>query len=194
MAIEDILQALDEELRQECQDIFDKAKAEIDAIMAEGEAEAERIREAKLERMRKRVESETAALMYSARLGYKNEVIRAREVIVDEAFAKALEDLAGVRGNGRYKAVMEALLKEGVQKVSGTPVIHCDPADSGLTSDCLNCLSVGGDVVSDITCVGGLVITDADARVRIINTLEERLERAKSRLRMEVAEQLFSAS
>ncbi|PKL59211.1 MAG: V-type ATP synthase subunit E, partial [Methanomicrobiales archaeon HGW-Methanomicrobiales-4] len=46
----------------------------------------------------------------------------------------------------------------------------------------------------DITCVGGLVITDADARVRIINTLEERLERAKSRLRMEVAEQLFSAS
>jgi V/A-type H+-transporting ATPase subunit E len=194
MAIEDILQALDEEGRAECQAIFASAQEEVDRIIAEAEAEAERIRESKMERMNKEVDSERAALLYSARLEFKHRMIEAREEIVNEAFAKAFAVLSEARANGKYEKVLTELVREGLNKVSGVPVVHCDPADVDLTARCLSDLKVKGEVAPDIQCLGGAVVATEDERVRIVNTLEERLERAKNRLRMEVAEELFGSA
>ncbi len=193
MAIENILQALEEQCRSECQAIFDKAKAEVDAIIAEAEAEAARIREAKMERVKKEVASERAALLYSARLNFKNAMIRAREEVVNEAFEKAMVKLAEVRSNGSYPAILEQLVGEGLQKVSGDPVLHVDKQDQDVASNSLSSLNVRGEIRPDLNCLGGCVVTDAEEKVTVINTLEERLERAKSRLRMEVAEELFTS-
>ncbi len=193
MAIENILQALEEQCRIECQSIFDKAKSEVDEILKEAEAEAAKIREAKMDRVKKEIDSERAALIYSARLNFKNEMILAREEIVKEAFEKATEKLAKVRANGSYQAILAQLVDEGLKKVSGDPVLHVDVKDKDIASKSLSSLNVRGEIKPDITCLGGCVIADAEDRVTIINTLEERLERAKSRLRMEVAEELFTS-
>lgn len=193
MAIENILQALEEQCRTECQAIFDKAKGEVDEIIAEAEVEAARIREAKMDRVKKEVASERASLLYSSRLNFKNATIRAREEVVNEAFDKATERLAKVRSNGSYQAILEKLVDEGLQKVSGDPVLHVDKKDKDVASKTLSALNVRGEIRPDITCLGGCVISDAEERVTVINTLEERLERAKSRLRMEVAEELFTS-
>ena len=193
MAIDNILQALEEQCRSECQAIFDKAKSEVDEILAEAEAEAAKIREAKMDRVKKEVASERAALMYSSRLDFKNAMIRAREEIVNKAFEQATEKLATVRVNGSYQAILAKLVEEGLKKVSGDPVLHVDEKDAAVASKSLNSLNVRGEIRPDITCLGGCVIADAEERVTIINTLEERLERAKSRLRMEVAEELFTS-
>ncbi len=193
MAIENILQALEEQCRIECQSIFEKAKSEVDEIIKEAEAEAAKIREAKMDRVKKEIDSERASLIYSARLNFKNETILAREEIVKEAFEKATEKLANVRANGSYQAILAQLVDEGLKKVSGDPVLHVDAKDKDIASKSLSSLNVRGEIKPDITCLGGCVIADAEDRVTIINTLEERLERAKSRLRMEVAEELFTS-
>ncbi len=193
MAIENILQALEEQCRSECQAIFDKAKVEVDAILAEAEMEAAKIREAKMDRVKKEVASERAALLYSSRLNFKNATIRAREEVVNEAFAKATEKLSKTRSNGSYQAILEKLVGEGLKKVSGDPVLHVDKKDKDIASKSLSSLNIRGEIRPDITCLGGCVIADAEDRVTVINTLEERLERAKSRLRMEVAEELFTS-
>ncbi len=191
MAIDNILQALEEQCRSECQAIFDKAKSEVDEILAEAEVEAAKIREAKMDRVKKEVASERSALLYSSRLNFKNAMIRAREEIVNVAFERAMAKLAEVRSNGSYQAILEKLVGEGLEKVSGEPVLHVDATDKEIASKYLKSLNVRGEIRPDITCLGGCVVADAEERVTIINTLEERLERAKSRLRMEVAEELF---
>ena len=46
MSIEDILQALDDQCRQECQEIFSRAEAEAKQILDKAQVEAEAIRQA----------------------------------------------------------------------------------------------------------------------------------------------------
>ena len=71
---EDILQALDEQCREECQSIFGGAQGEVDEILAKVEVEAKEIRAAKLEKIQAEAANEKSGMFYSARLRAKNYV------------------------------------------------------------------------------------------------------------------------
>jgi len=191
MSIEDILQALDDQCREECQEIFDRAQKEAKQILERAQAEAEEIRRARLAKVEAEARSESTALLYSARLKSKNAIIKAKEEVAEKALAEAEKRLEALRSSKDYPAVLEGLIREGLTRVSGKILVHVDPADKKLADSILHKMGVDYELLADLETIGGAVVTDMDGRVRIINTLEERLNRAREKLRMQVSGILF---
>lgn len=191
MSIEDILQALDDECRAECQDIFRRAEQEAKQVIEKAQAEAEEIRRARLAKVRAEAESEATALLYSARLKSKNEVIQAKERVVEKALAEAVRHMEGLRSREDYREILAGLIEEGLYRVSGKVVLHVDPADERLADEIMREKGLAYEIHPDVSTLGGAVVADADERVRIVNTVEERLNRAREKLRMQVSAILF---
>ncbi len=191
MSIEDILQALDDQCRQECQEIFNRAEQEAKEIIEKAQAEAESIREARLEKIKADARSEAISMLYSARLKSKNEVIRAKEEIAEEALAEAEKRLRDLRAREDYPAILEGLIAEGLARVSGKVVLHVDPSDRELADSIARKLGLDYELLTDIETIGGAVISDPGGRIQIVNTVEERLNRAREKLRMQVSDILF---
>lgn len=191
MSIEDILQALDDQCRQECQEIFNRAEGEAKQVLDKAQTEAEAIRQARLAKVQAEAQSETTSMLYSARLKSKNTVISAKEQIAEKALAAAEEQLHGLRSRQDHPAILEELIKEGLTRISGKIVVHVDPADEAAADAVMRKLGLEYELRADIQTVGGAIVSDADGRVRIINTVEERLNRAREKLRMYVSGVLF---
>jgi vacuolar-type H+-ATPase subunit E/Vma4 len=191
MSIEDILQALDDQCRQECQEIFGRAEVEAKQILDKAQVEAEVIRQTKLAKVKAEAQSETTSLLYSARLKSKNEVISAKELIAEKALAQAEKELRGLRSRQDYPAILERLIAEGLTRISGKIMVHVDPSDEAVADEVMRMLGLEYELRTDIQAVGGATISDAGGRVRIINTVEERLNRAREKLRMYVSGILF---
>ncbi len=191
MSIEDILQALDDECRAECQEIFHRAEQEAKQIIERAQAEAEAIRRARLEKLEAEARSESISMLYSARLKSKNAVIAAKERIAEEALREAEARLEKLRERPDYKDVLESLIGEGLTRVSGRVVVRVDPADRELAEGILREKGLDYVLRDDISTRGGAVVSDAAERVTIINTVEERLNRAREKLRMQVSKVLF---
>jgi vacuolar-type H+-ATPase subunit E/Vma4 len=191
MSIEDILQALDDQCRQECQEIFNRAEVEAKQILEKAQVEAESIRQARLAKIRSEAQSETTSMLYSARLRSKNAIISAKELVAEKVLVAAEEQLGGLRSRQDYPAILEGLIKEGLTRIGGKVVVRVDPADEAAADAVMRKLGLDYELRTDIGTVGGAEVTDADGRVRIINTIEERLNRAREKLRMQVSGILF---
>jgi vacuolar-type H+-ATPase subunit E/Vma4 len=191
MSIEDILRALDEQCRQECQEIFSRAEGEAKQILDKAQDEAEAIRQTRLAKVKAEAESETTSMLYSARLKSKNEIISEKEKIAEKVLVAAESRLQGLRSQSDYPAVLEGLIKEGLTRITGKVVVHVDPADEAVADTVVRGLGIDYELRTDIQTVGGAEVSDADGRVRIINTVEERLNRAREKLRMQVSGILF---
>jgi vacuolar-type H+-ATPase subunit E/Vma4 len=191
MSIEDILQALDDQCRQECQEIFNRAEGEAKQILEKAQADAEDIRDMRLEKVKAEARSETISLLYSARLKNKNAIINAKEIIAEKALVEAEENLEDLRSRQDYPAILEGLIREGLTRISGKAVVHVDPADEAVADSAMQGLGLDYELRTDIQTVGGAVVSDLGGRVRIVNTVEERLNRAREKLRMQVSGILF---
>ncbi len=191
MSIEDILQALDDQCREECQEIFQKAQSEVEEILAKARLEAEEIRQSKMDKVKMEVENERASLFYSARLKGKNIIIAAKEEILTETLRRAQEEIERRRSHEDYPEIFSALLKEALDKIGGEGLVHVDPRDEQLARNTLEGMGLSLTVVSDIECSGGVVVSDKENKVHIINTFEERLKRARERLKLTLSDILF---
>lgn len=191
MSIEDILQALDEECRAECQEIFRRAEQEAKRILEKAQEEAESIRQARLDKVRAEAQSEATSILYSARLRAKNSVIQAKERVVEKALRQAEQEMQDLRSRDDYPDILAGLIEEGLSRVGDKVVVHVDPADRNLAEDILRRRGVEFEVRTDIETRGGAVVSDPEERVRIINTVEERLNRAREKLRLQVSALLF---
>lgn len=191
MSVEDILQALDEQCREECQSIFSEAQKEVDDILAKVEVEVEDIRLAKLEKIRALAANEKSGMYYSARLRAKNLVIEAKESVLSEALHRAQEIIVTLRDNPDYPRVFEGLVLEALPRIGGEGVVHVDPRDEQLAQRVLKEKGMDLPVVADLTCAGGVMVSDSEDRVHIVNTFDERLQRARERMKLEIADILF---
>ena len=191
MSLEDILLALDEECREECQAIFNRSQKDAKELVQKAQTEADEIREARLGRVKTEAESEASSIIYSAHLKAKNSVIRAREEAAERALEKAEHKLGDLRSRDDYPSILEGLIREGISIVAGKAIVHVDARDRDTAAALLDQTGVEYELASDIETIGGAVISGGEEKVKVINTVEERLNRARDKLRMQVYEILF---
>ncbi len=134
MSVEDILQALDEQCREECQSIFSEAQKEVDGILAKVEVEVEEIRARQAgEVPASKRPTRNRACTTRARLRAKNLVIEAKESVLSEALHRAQERIVTLRDNPDYPRVFEGLVLGSPGPASaGEGVVHVDPRDEQL--------------------------------------------------------------
>lgn len=193
MSIEDIILALDEQCRSECQAIFQEAHRQAEEIVRRAEEEAEEIRHSKREKVIAAAESEAAAMLYSARLRAKNLAVEVKESVLEDAFKKAGEEAGRLRESGDYQRIFTTLLEEALASIGEGGVLHVDPRDRAVAEKAIE--ETGNAdrmaIQEDLQCLGGLVVSDREGRINIVNTFDERLKRARERLKLEVTSVLF---
>lgn len=192
MAIEDIFRALEEQADRDCREILDSAKATAKSVETDAKAEAEAIRNAKVEAADNAVRTRAAQVVNAAKLANMKEVAAAKDRGIEAVYSGALSKLASMRGTAQYATLFKALAKEAMAglKASGV-VVLVDPADKALAEATLKELGVAGSVETSIAAAGGLVVLTGGGRIRKRNTFEDRLAKVRAIRQAEVAEILF---
>ncbi len=159
-----------------------KAEGKASAIWQEAEAEVERIRAEASHRIEeKRAQSENDLAMLEQKLlktftvEAEREVrkirVAAKNTLADRLYRLALESLPRFRNQG-YEDLFAALA--GELPTRQWQRVKVNPADQSLARRYFP----NAQVVPDQTTIGGMEVEGEEGRIRIINTLEKRLERA----------------
>jgi vacuolar-type H+-ATPase subunit E/Vma4 len=187
MAFENLLKSIDESAQERERELREKAGAAAEAIIQEAQDQAAAIRQAHLDQAQKSASIERHRSLYVANSEEKKNLIHVQETLFGRAFDIARQNLAKVRQDSKYPQILTRLVREAVD-MTGTEhfKVHVDERDEALTKKILAQAGLPGEVVPDITCTGGVVVTTADNLVTISNTIESRLERIREHRKLEI--------
>ena len=122
----------------------------------------------------------------------KETLIKTKERIVSKAFLDAEQRLSSLRNDPKYPAVFSKLAQEAIESVGGEEFrIHIDKRDEKLMKRILSDMNLTGEIIADLQCSGGLVVSTRNESVTISNTLDSRLQRVKERKKLEVYSVMF---
>lgn len=195
MALEDILKALEEKAEARVAAIASEAQQRVSEILAEVDKDAARTKRMRLKKIDDQIRSEATGIVYSAQLKAKNQLIKAQEETVDEAFHKAELRLKDLDKQADYPQILEVLLDECLDFFpQGEVLVQVRPNDRGTLEKMLS--DRGRSFrISDtpLAASGGLVVSSPDGQIVVSNTFDSRLERARDHLRLEISKTLFGA-
>lgn len=192
MAVEDILRALEDKTGARIEVIQNEARQRVTEIMSEVDKDAARMKRVRLKKIEDAVRSEATAIVYSASLRAKNELIKAQEETVDEAFRLAEARLSELHEDQRYPRILGVLLDEALEFFEGEVMLQVRPGDRELIERLLverqrqYRLSE-----TPLEASGGLVASSPGGEVIVSNTFESRLEKARDKLRLAISKALF---
>jgi vacuolar-type H+-ATPase subunit E/Vma4 len=192
MAIDDLIKAVEVSGQERISEIMERSKAEADEIIREAQAKDEPIRKRLLENAKQSVEIQRNKLLSAAREKSRMEVAKTKSEIFQKVFDEAPRRLASVREHPQYRENLKVLLGEALKDLGNSDVVlHIDKRDEALWKEILNVSKGNYQIVTDLTCAGGLNVYTRDERFVIFNTLESRLKKAKEIYRPEIFSLLF---
>lgn len=182
MPLADILKAMDADADAQADRIQAQNRTVLAQIREDAERDAQAIRERHLREMVIPAQHTSARRLNRARLAALRSTNEAREQLLAEALAGARARLAELRASAEYAGILQALLREALSQLEGDVVVHADPRDETL----VHALALDAECVFDLHTDGGVEAHTRDRRVRVVNTLEARLEQAQASLRQRV--------
>jgi vacuolar-type H+-ATPase subunit E/Vma4 len=192
MAIDDLIKAVEVSGQERVHEIMERSKAEAEEIIREAQVKDEPIRKRLLDDAKKSVEIQRNKLLSAAREKSRMEVAKTKSEIFQKVFDEAPRHLGSVREHPQYRENLKVLLGEALRDLGNTDVVlHIDKRDETLWKEILNESKGNYQIVSDLTCAGGLNVYTRDERFVIFNTLESRLKKAKEIYRPEIFSLLF---
>jgi V/A-type H+-transporting ATPase subunit E len=184
MALEDILAAIDAQVQAEQAQILEEAEAEADRIETEARQDAEAIRDQHFTRLQHQAGMDRVRRVNEARLDARFRVMQAKEALLTAAFEEAARQLAQARTDSRYADALGRLIQEVIDELGGDTTIRLDARDTAVTQDLIPATCT---VDPSLECWGGIVAATADGQLVVNNTLEARLEQAKTLLRNDLS-------
>ncbi len=125
--------------------------------------------------------------MYLTKGEIKEQALRKRETIFTAAFDQAGQRLSALRQDPKYPVIFEKLAREATGAMSDRPfLVHVDKRDEELCRKTLAAMNIRCDVLTDLQCMGGLVVSSPDGLITISNTIESRLERIREHKKLEI--------
>ena len=187
MAYENLLKSVEESAQEREQELREKAQSAVQAISEDTQKQAAEIQQSLLAETKKAVAIEKNKRIYLTKGENKETLIKTKERIVSKAFHDAEQRLSGLRNDPKYPAVFNKLTHEAIESVGGEEFrIHIDKRDEHLVKRIMSDMNLTAEIIADLQCFGGLVVSTRNESVKISNTLESRLERAKERKKLEV--------
>ena len=192
MAFDDLIKAVEVSGQERISEIMERSKAEAEEIIREAQAKDEPIRKRLLDNAKQSVEIQRNKLLSAAREKSRMEVAKTKSEIFQKVFDEAPHHLASVREHPQYRENLKVLLGEALRDLGNSDIVlHIDKRDEALWKEILNESKGNYQIVTDLTCAGGLNVYTRDERFVIFNTLESRLKKAKEIYRPEIFSLLF---
>ncbi len=192
MALEDIFRALEEQGREESDEILRNAREQAQAISDEATDYADKLRADRVADAEQATRLKAAKSLNKARLESKKRVAAVKEAAVEAVIEAARDELGSLRGAKDYAAMFRALTEEAIAGVDGDITLLVDPADEELARSTIKELGVDAGLQTTLSTRGGVVVAAYGGKVMRRNTFEDRLEKVAGITQADVAEILFS--
>ena len=187
MAYENLLKSVEESAQEKERDLRERAYSAVQAFSEDTKIEAAAIQQSLLAEAKKAAAVEKNKHIYLTKNEIKEKLIKTKETLFSKAFGDAEQRLTRIRNDPKYPAIFDKLAREAIGALGGDKFrIHIDKRDEQLIKKILSGMNLSGEVIPDLHCSGGLVVSSPDESVKISNTFESRLERAKERKKLEV--------
>jgi V/A-type H+-transporting ATPase subunit E len=192
MAYENLLKSVEESAQERERELKEKARSAVQIISEETKNQAAAIQQSLLEEAKKASAVEKNKLIYLTKGENKEKLIKTKERVFSTAFSEAEQRLSQIRKDPRYPAILKNLVREAVGTLEGEKVlVHIDKQDEQLIKGILSDMKSSGLVIADLQCAGGLVVSTPNESVKISNTIESRLERAKEQKKLQIYAVLY---
>ena len=193
MSLHAILEAIRASGSAQVREIEKRAYTRSNEILANSRLEAEEVKaEARTVAIAPAI-NERARIIQQARLEGLQIVGSVRKELVDSVLDQIYGRLAGIRSDRTYAQVLRRLIQESLTELAGPSgevekvQLQADAQDQALFESILLEMKLDLEISYELDCWGGLVAKSEDGRIVVINTLEERLERATPFLRRYLA-------
>jgi vacuolar-type H+-ATPase subunit E/Vma4 len=192
MKYDHLIQAIVDGAEEKIREIGDSKDREIRKILERAETESLKVRKDLLEETNRRIAVEKNKKIYFAREQAKDNLTRARQDAYLSVFREAEVQLSSLRSDPSYEAFYKAVITEIIESIDHEKIrFHIDKKDEPLCSKLIKDTGKEVDIVTDLSTKGGLNGSTPDGKVVIRNTIEDRLERAKERMKVVVFSGLY---
>jgi V/A-type H+-transporting ATPase subunit E len=192
MAYENLLKSVEESAQEKERELREKAQSAVQLISEDTKNQSAAIQQSLLAEAKKAATIEKNKRIYLTKGENKENLIKTKEAIFSTAFGDAEQRLSHVRKDPKYPDILKNLTREAVGALGGETIrIHIDKRDEKLIKKILSELHLSGEVIADLQCSGGLVVSTQNESVKISNTLESRLERVKEQKKLEIYAVLY---
>lgn len=186
MSAEEIINQIKKDSQTEIKQIQRETEKQIETIVNNAKQEAEVEAEKILADGKKQSENVKKILVSKASQDVKQDLLKAKEKIIEECFVKAHHELS-VLTETKYKKIVTSLMKDGKQKLGGNcTVLVCRDVDKKIAKE------LGLQISGTIETCGGIMLKSTDGRVTLDHTFDGILHREKDKLRIKVGKLLFS--
>jgi V/A-type H+-transporting ATPase subunit E len=186
MSVETIIAQINQDAEQEIsrinQEVKKKAQAILDAAKKDAQDQAEQL----LAKGKQQSDNLKKILISKANQEAKRDLMRAKEDVIDECFAKAFEQLSNLPEK-TYTSMVTRLIEQSRKKLGhiGSLLISQE-IDKNIAK------TMKIPVEGTIKATGGVVLQSPDKTVTLDNTFEGILKRNKDTIRNKVGKLLFS--
>jgi vacuolar-type H+-ATPase subunit E/Vma4 len=192
MAIEQLIEAVEVNAEETMMELKKKAYRQSEEIRREAEGKDEAIKKKHLDAVKKTVIAERNKLIAKINKETRMQFTQTKDEVYKKAFFEAQKILSSARSRADYENNFRKMLQEVVLELEGEDIqLHIDKRDENLCKKLLSELKLNCEVVTDITCAGGLNASTKDGRFIAFNTIESRFEKAKALLKPEIFTTLY---
>ena len=189
MAFENLLRSVEESAQEKERELREKARTIAESIRSDAKRRAQEIEQIYIADAERSAETERNKELFLARAEIRALQTKNRQQVFQAAFSEARRQLGQTRQDPEYPGIFERLTREVVQVIGaekGTIRVHVDPRDEDLCQKVTGVLQLPCEIVTDLTSMGGLVVSSADDEVIVSNTFESRLQRAEEHRQLEL--------
>jgi V/A-type H+-transporting ATPase subunit E len=200
MPLDNILQALEAEGERQVGEIKQAAQVEVERIRAQAKLEAATTRQKHLEAAQVPMQAERARILNRAKLKALRVVTAIREDLIARVIETAADRLAEVPASESYAVLLRKLTQEAADSLGTNRQLRLcvQSRDAELMNHIIREMGISAIVDPGLEnetcpwgCLGGLVASTPDRRIRLVNTLDARLQRVASLHRSQIAEMIF---
>jgi vacuolar-type H+-ATPase subunit E/Vma4 len=185
MALQDILEAMEQGVEADIKRLEEQSAASALEIRRAAENGANDIVERHHREVLAPLQQERARRLNRARLAALRATSQAREKLFVQSIACARDRLMGLRATPDYPAILSALIEEALAHIGGEAFVRADARDEVLVRS-IRSRFPAVRFEFDLQTCGGIEARTLDGRIRVVNTVEGRLEQAQDALRQKV--------
>lgn len=192
MPYEQLIESVEVSAEERIMELKEKAHRQSMEIRKEAEAKEEPIKKKHLDAAKRAVVVERNKSIAKVKEETRMQLIRSKDEVYQKACSEAKKILSSGRENANYEERFRKMLQEAVLELEGEKIqLHIDKRDESLCKKLLPELKVNCEIITDLTCAGGLNAGTEDQKLIVFNTIESRFEKAKVLLRLEFFAALY---
>ncbi|MFQ5975094.1 MAG: V-type ATP synthase subunit E [Candidatus Hydrothermarchaeales archaeon] len=191
--VQNIIDKIMDDAQKKAKEIEDKAKEEKNSVLADAKEKGEKTKAEIIANGEKKAKAEKDRIIADARVRARKVTLKARERVIEEAFAKATKEIGKATATKGYQETLKRLIQESISIVGkgSIELVLTSRDKKQLKAEDLEGMKDVSISSDELPSMGGVIVRKVDGSVEIDNTIETRIQRGKSDLRRKAAEILF---